>query len=167
MANITNMAAAEAFLQRKRDELRKARQRADRLEDALRHYEEIYNVMNGAPSPDSSGVARHGPVRTGSQAERVIQVLGDTGRPLHIDEIMARLGVEATVSAKNSLAGVLSRYVRQEQIFSRPAPGTFGLREWETSESQPTHIEEIAVPSAVTDDEYERCSTKSDEFSPF
>ena len=138
MSDATGKTAAEAFMQEKRDELRKARLRVERLEDALRHYEEMYNIMNGAPLRDTSGVSRERTARTGSQGERVRQVLADAGVPVHIDKIMARLGMENTMPAKNSLAGSLSRYVRQGQIFTRPERGTFGLIEWGDESAEKT-----------------------------
>ena len=166
MSDTTGMAAAEAFMQRKRDELRKARQRVERLEDALRHYEEVYNVMNGVPSSGSSGVSGDGTVKSGSQAEKVIRVLSDAGEPVHINEIMARMGIECTMSAKNSLAGSLSRYVRQGQIFTRPAPGTFGLIEWEEPESQKPSVDDTPEPPAGSVDESERWPGELDDSSP-
>ena len=140
MADTTGMAAAEAFIQKKRDEVRKARQRVERLEDALRHYEEIYNVIHGATSRGSA-------VKSGSQAEGVIRVLSDAGEPTHIDEIMARMGVECTPAAKNSLTGSLSRYVRQGQIFTRPAPGTFGLIKWSNESDEDAETDARVRPS--------------------
>ena len=148
MADITGKAAAEAFIQKKMDEVRKARQRVERLEDALRHYEEVYNIITGVSSRDSSDVSREGTVQSGSQGEKVRKVLADAGEPVHIDEIMSRLGIENTVPAKNSLAGSLSRYVRQGQIFTRPARGTFGLVEW-SNESEQEAESNITTQSAL------------------
>ena len=167
MADTTGVVAAEAFIQKKRDEVRKARQRVERLEDALRHYEEIYNVMNSSPSRDSSSAPRDGAVRSGSQAERVIRVLSDAGEPTHIDEIMARMGVECTAAAKNSLVSSLSRYVRQRQIFTRPAPGTFGLIEWEEPEPHQPSVEETTDLPAVTNNESARWVEEFDDSIPF
>ena len=147
MSGVTGKTAAEVFMQEKRDELRKARQRVERLEDALRHYVEIYNIISGVPSRESSGDSRDVTVKSGSQAEKVRRVLIDAGEPVHIDEIMARMGVENTMAAKNSLAGSLSRYVRQGQMFTRPARGTFGLIEWSDEPDQKTDSDVMTRPS--------------------
>jgi hypothetical protein len=51
------------------------------------------------------------------------------GSPVHIDVLLERLGKPVTRDTKASLTSSLSAYVRREEIFTRPAPNTFGLIE--------------------------------------
>ena len=53
------------------------------------------------------------------------------GAPVHISELVDVLKKEDPKKARISLAGSLGSYVRNDEIFSRPEPNTFGLIEWE------------------------------------
>jgi hypothetical protein len=48
---------------------------------------------------------------------------------VHLDDLLLELGKKVTRSSQASLAGSLAAYVRREEIFTRPAPNTFGLIE--------------------------------------
>jgi hypothetical protein len=56
-------------------------------------------------------------------------VILSRGRPVHIDDLLQALGRDNTREAKASLGSSLAAYVRREEIFTRPAPNTFGLIE--------------------------------------
>ena len=82
-------------------------------------------IENDAADEGSSGTL----LRKGSavaQARDIIQMLGV---PVHIDDLIKSLGKEVTRESKASLTGSLAAYVRREEIFTRPAPNTYGLRE--------------------------------------
>lgn len=66
-------------------------------------------------------------LKPGSMAQKTLELLKKEGRPMHIVEILEAIGREPTRSQKTSLAGSLTAYVRRNEIFNRPAPGTFGL----------------------------------------
>ena len=70
-------------------------------------------------------------LRPGSALAKAQDILRKAGKPLHISEILKALNEKA--DKRVSLSGSLSAYVRNGQIFTRPAPNTFGLIE--TNES--------------------------------
>ena len=71
------------------------------------------------------------PLRAGSELEKVQNVLLSAGKPLHIDEIMTKLNVgDLSGNKKAGLAGSLSSYAKNNRVFTKPAPNTFGLIEF-------------------------------------
>ena len=82
------------------------------------------------------------------------------GKPMHLSKIVEGIGKEPSKENRLSLGGSLSGYVRKGQIFTRPAPNTFGLVEFGdedgTKEPPPefgaTVAEDDDVPPAPEDD---------------
>jgi hypothetical protein len=68
--------------------------------------------------------------RPGTLIDQIRDLLLKSQRPMHIDVIMASLGMEEK-QKKLALIGTLSSYARRRRIFSRPAPNTFFLIELE------------------------------------
>jgi hypothetical protein len=68
-------------------------------------------------------------LRPGSAVSQARDVILTKGKPAHISEILEALGKEATREGRASLTSSLAAYVRREEIFTRPAPNTFGLIE--------------------------------------
>ena len=66
-------------------------------------------------------------LRPGSALAKAQDILRKAGKPLHISEILKALNEKP--DKRVSLSGSLSAYVRNGQIFTRPAPNTFGLIE--------------------------------------
>jgi hypothetical protein len=54
---------------------------------------------------------------------------------MQINEILRAIGRTADKKNRLSLSGSLAHYVRAEEIFTRPAPNTFGLIELERGEN--------------------------------
>ena len=68
-------------------------------------------------------------LRDGSAVAQARLIILDKDCPVHIDDLLISMGKEVTRDAKASLASSLAAYVRRSEIFSRPAPNTFGLIE--------------------------------------
>lgn len=68
-------------------------------------------------------------LRAGSTVAQARDIILARGEPVHIDDLLVAMGKEVTRDTKASLAGSLAAYVRREDIFTRPAPNTFGLIE--------------------------------------
>jgi hypothetical protein len=81
--------------------------------------------LDTADEPD----ATESKLRSGSSVAQARDIIKGRGRPVHIDDLLRAMGKEVTRDAKASLAGSLAAYVRREEIFSRPAPNTYGLIE--------------------------------------
>jgi hypothetical protein len=69
-------------------------------------------------------------LRPGTAVANARDFIKNAGRPLHITDILKGLGKPADTKNKLSLSGSLAGYVRDGQIFTRPAPNTFGLIEF-------------------------------------
>lgn len=80
---------------------------------------------------DDSQPLQGASLRAGSDLFRVREALRKEGKPLHLKELLSCLGKQITKGNRVSLAGSLGAYVRRDQIFTRPAPNTFGLVEFD------------------------------------
>ena len=72
-------------------------------------------------------------LREGSELAKAREILRKEGKPLHVDELLRRLGKEATRNNKGALGGSLGTYFKKGAIFTKPAPNTFGLLEFEAT----------------------------------
>jgi len=91
------------------------------LEDVMRA------VDRGEPDAAQSG--GEATLRRGSLVAQAREVMLARNEPIHIDDLLAALGKDVNRESKASLAGSLAAYVRKGEVFSRPAPSTFGLVE--------------------------------------
>lgn len=66
-------------------------------------------------------------LRDGSDLAKVRDILREVGAPLHVDDLLKRLGKDFSRNSKASLVGSLSGYVKRGALFTRPGPNTFGL----------------------------------------
>jgi hypothetical protein len=73
-------------------------------------------------------------LRPNSDLARARDVIRAAGKPVHITEILQKLGKELTRDNRSSLSGSIGWYVRRDEIFTRPLPNTFGLAEFEKPE---------------------------------
>jgi hypothetical protein len=100
-------------------ELLEARSYVQGLQDALKML------------PRDNEAANLGKIlRHGSDMAKTRERLLKEGKPMHIDDILKALGKGK--EHKASISGSLGNYVRKGEIFTRPAPNTFGLKEFES-----------------------------------
>jgi len=69
-------------------------------------------------------------LRAGTDLAKVRDILKKHGKPMHVEELLEKLGKPIIKNSKVSLSGSLASYVREHKIFTRPAPNTFGLVEF-------------------------------------
>lgn len=115
------------------------------LEERLRAAKAYLTALNDILKMDSAseeGDASEAKLRPGSAVAQARDIIAERGGPVHIDELLRAMGKEVTRDSKASLAGSLAAYVRRDEIFSRPAPNTYGLIELGHS----TAVEEDAEP---------------------
>jgi hypothetical protein len=84
-------------------------------------------------------------LRPGSDIFKVREILQKEGQPLHVDELVRRLGKPVTKATKVSLSGSLGTYVRGNKIFTKTGPNTFGLVEFGVAMEDT--IDEDAIPA--------------------
>jgi hypothetical protein len=68
-------------------------------------------------------------VKSGSIIDLAKEAIILADRPLTLDEIISAIGREPTRESRASVSGSLSAYVRRDEVFTRPAPSVFGLKE--------------------------------------
>ncbi len=121
---VAGLDAGIAELQRELDELRRqvAQVETD-LEDmrrmrtrfAAREQRGTVGDLFGTPAAVQSALSATG---------LAIQILSETGRPMHIDELMRDLATRGAKATKSTIVGQLARYVRKGRL-TRPAPSTY------------------------------------------
>jgi len=113
------------------DRIRKKETEIQTLEDRLRaakiYLQALQDVLAavkrdvGPPSADA--------LRIGSSVAQAREAILRAGKPVHISDLLATLGKGVTKETRASLASSLAAYVRKGEVFTRPAPNTFGLVE--------------------------------------
>lgn len=115
------------------DRLKKKEQEAAALEDRLKagrvYIQALRDILKMLGEDDDNGEDNDSVLRTGSAVDQARRAILERKFPVHIDEILEALGRDVTREAKASLTSSLAAYVRRGEIFTRPAPNTFGLYE--------------------------------------
>jgi hypothetical protein len=96
------------------------------IEKAKAYVQALQDSMRFLPKDDGQDDTT---LRPGSALYLAQEVLRAAGKPMHITEILKALNKPTDKKRRLSLGGSLSGYVRKGQIFTRPAPNTFGLIE--------------------------------------
>ena len=101
-------------------------------------------------------------LKEGSAVAQARDTIMNNNSPMHIDEILETLGKENTRESKASLTSSLAAYVRRNEIFTRPAPNTFGLVDMDTELDQngrndgpPPNFGKLSPPPPPSNDDDE------------
>jgi hypothetical protein len=116
------------------EKLRKKEQEIQSLEEKIRtakvYVQALQDVLRslGGNDPTSS---REGEsvMKPGSAVAKVREFILNKGTPLHINQLVEMLGKDVTRESRASLTSSVAAYVRRGEVFTRPAPNTFGLAE--------------------------------------
>lgn len=113
----------------------------------LQALEDMYKMASKEPSGSPTETSRRAgrtssstpSFRAGSLTGSVYNALKDAGHPLHVNALLEAVGRDVTRAEKSAVSGTLAAYVKKGDIFTRPAPNTFGLTEFVTADaSEPT-----------------------------
>jgi hypothetical protein len=115
----------ESEIQGLEERLRTARVYVQALQDVLK----LLGGVESPPDPHASASIRAPTLRSGSAVDQARQVILKKREPVHINSLLEGMGKDAGPESRMSLASSLAAYVRRGEIFSRPAPNTFGLLE--------------------------------------
>jgi len=96
------------------------------LAEARAYHQAIQDAIRALPR-EQSELGEDYSLREGTAIAEARQILASAGRPLHILEILKRMGRETDKPNRVSLSGSLSAYVRKSQVFRKTAPNTFSL----------------------------------------
>jgi hypothetical protein len=116
------------------ERLRKKMQEVQSLEERLRtariYVQALQDVMKHMGAPVAATETKpERSLRAGSGVSQARDVILKAGKPVHISELLAGIGKEDTRDSRASLNSSLAAYVRRSEIFTRPAPNTYGLVE--------------------------------------
>lgn len=122
------------------ERIRRKEQEIKELEMKIREGRAYVQALQEAVKilPRSAPDDREGQIlRPGSLMARARELILEQGTPLHISQILRGVGKPVDKANRASLGGSLAAYVRRGEIFTRPAPNTFGLREMSEGEFVP------------------------------
>jgi hypothetical protein len=99
----------------------------EKLKAARVYVQALQDVLK-ALAADAPSESDHA-LRAGSAVDQAREFIVRKGAPAHINEILEALGKGVTRESRASLTSSIAAYVRRGEIFTRPAPNTFGLIE--------------------------------------
>jgi len=124
-------------IKKKELEIAELKSQLDKAEAYLQGLNDSFRLF---PKEDGE-ITAEGKLRPNSDLAKARDVLKKASTPLHITKLLEAMGKPVTKSSRVSLSGSLSAYARKGEIFTRPAPNTFGLKEMESnSEAEPADI---------------------------
>jgi hypothetical protein len=92
------------------------------------HIEGMQEVLKILPLDHEEATAE---LRAGSDMDKVRNILRQAGKPMHVDEIRGKItDRQWTTGEANGLAGSLNTYAKKGRVFTKTAPKTFGLIEF-------------------------------------
>jgi len=114
------------------EKLKKKEQEIQSLEDKLRSariyvqaLQDVLKLVSADPAPETGESA----LKAGSAVNKARETILRRGKPVHINDLLEAVGKEVTRESRASLTSSIAAYVRRGEIFTRPAPNTFGLVE--------------------------------------
>jgi hypothetical protein len=116
------------------ERLRKKMQEVQSLEEKLRtariYVQALQDVMRALGAPTAAAETKpERSMRAGSGVSQARDVILKAGKPVHISDLLVGVGKEDTRDSRASLTSSIAAYVRRGEIFTRPAPNTYGLVE--------------------------------------
>ena len=132
----------QKLIQRKQAEIRELEVRIREAQSYLQALQDSSKLLPkdvetiGVPSSEFS-------LRPGTSLAKIRDIIKETGSPMHINEILERLGKTVDNQNRVSLVGTLGSYSRKGRVFSRTAPNTFGLLELGHSEAVGDELPEM------------------------
>jgi hypothetical protein len=87
-------------------------------------------------------------LRQGTLLAQARDILRTEGKPLHVNEILKRMGKEVDKGNRISLSGSLAAYVRKRTIFKKTGPNIFALMETPLPSKEPEGDAEEDLPES-------------------
>jgi hypothetical protein len=117
-------------IEKKRAEVDEMRMKL-RMEE--RYLEAMLDTYKILPRSDSNGSAPNA-FRRGSGASKAYEALKRVGHPMHVKELAQAIGLKLDRASTQGLASAIRLYLMKGEIFTKPAPNTYGLVEFGESE---------------------------------
>jgi hypothetical protein len=135
----------EAALEECEERTRQAQTQIDHWQDVLARARQEAHLLKELLSLKNGAVLSADPYRRDEfpagarhrSCERTVELLGESGRPIHISEIMRLLQQEGVeLPGAGTQANLISHLTRDARIF-RPARGMYGLTGWDIAANLP------------------------------
>jgi hypothetical protein len=135
----------QRMIDRKQQEIK---QFEDNVRSAQVYIQALQDAMKSLPRESQSGGTGDATLRPGTIVYKTREVLRERGIPLHISDLLKAIGRSVDKNNRVAVAGTLSAYVRRGEIFTRPAPNTYGLVEMENGNKKTQPIMEEELPES-------------------
>ncbi len=126
-------------IERKQAEIRQweeqTRELSARVREGLAYVSGLEETLKLLPKETAAETAMA--LRPDSALAKAREIILKAGKPLHIAELLKALDRPINHNTRAALSGSLAAYVRKNEVFTRPAPNTFGLVELERLTDEP------------------------------
>jgi|SRR5579862_7963205 len=126
----------QKLIDRKQQEIRELELQIDKANAYVQALQDSMRFLPRDNGQDDSAL------RPGTALAAARDILQASTQPMHITDILKAMNKPTDKKNRLSLSGSLSTYVRNGQIFTRPAPNTFGLLD----SGKPSGTEDIDLP---------------------
>lgn len=118
-------------VERKKQEMTELQLQLRQAESYLQALEDTLKLLprDGANTGQANAI-----LRPNSAVAKAYAAIKRAAKPLHVTDLLPAIGKEPTRANQGALNSSLSAYVRKGEIFTRPAPNTYGLLEFDESE---------------------------------
>jgi hypothetical protein len=117
----------EERIRRKQAEIQGLEDKVKAAKVYLTALRDVLKIMDDGDEDDASSAETK--LKAGSSVALARDIILNAGEPMHADDLLREMDRAVTPGNRSSIVGSLSAYVRKEEIFTRPAPNTFGLIE--------------------------------------
>lgn len=117
----------EKRMEKKREEIAMLESQLSQARSYLLALEDSMKLLSRVGDNGNAEAA----LRPGTDLDKAREFLRDAGKAMHVSKIILGIGKELNKANRVSVSGSLGNYVRKGLIFTRPAPNTFGLVEFE------------------------------------
>jgi hypothetical protein len=120
-------------IERKRQEIADLETRVREASSYVQALEDTIKMLPKQSADGASETSANRAPRPGSMVALAREALTATARPMHVRDLLKSMGRPEDKASRAALSGSLSAYTRRREIFTRPAPNTFGLLEFGNS----------------------------------
>jgi hypothetical protein len=114
-------------IEKKQQEIRELELQQAAANAYLQALQDSLRLLPKEAAPEKLGPEQT--LRPGSAVAKSREAILKANKPLHVTEILKAIGRPVDKSNRVSLSGSLGGYAKRVEIFTRPAPNTFGLLE--------------------------------------
>lgn len=129
-----------------------------KIREAQAYIQAMQDAAKLLPREEARSSKAEAVLRPGASAHKAFHALREAGKPMHITEILKAIGMSSNKANRISLGGTLARYSRNDEIFVRTAPNTFGLIEFGGISEEPP--DDFGVDDNDTDEETEEITAE-------